>query len=321
MLSLGFQYTMLTVENLAIRSAAERSGAKLSFINDEQELFPLNGGPLTGMGAAGPKDFPEGDKGAAPIFAASTTNRSPSGPSLSDLDVLLARSSSLTRSMYVAYLAEASGVAVVNSYTAQKICGDKALCSTLLSKAKIPTPNVLLAFSPKAALAAVEKMGYPCVIKPPVGSWGRMVCKITDKHAADAVISLKDSLGSYTDKVYYVQQYVDKPARDIRVFVVGGETVYSVYRHASHEDMFVTNLNAGAISEEFQLPADMAEVVSKVSDVLGLGIYGIDIVEEKSGGFSVLEVNHAPEFSKAVKNKIPQVADKIVQFALAQAKS
>ncbi len=314
MVSLGFQYTMLTAENLAIRAAAEASGARISFINDEQEIFPLDGGSLTGMGAAGPKDFPEGDKGAAPVLSA------PAGSSLGDLDILLARSSSMTRSLYGAYLAEAQGVAVVNSYWAQKTCADKALCSTRLSNAGIPTPKVLLAFSPKSALAAVEKMGYPCVIKPPVGSWGRMVCKITDKHAADAVISLKDSLGSYADKVYYVQQYVDKPARDIRVFAVGDEIVYSVYRHANSEDMFVTNLNAGATSEEFSLPSDMKEVVHKVSDALGPGIYGIDIVEEKSGGFSVLEVNHAPEFSKAVKNKIPLVAGKIVQFALSQAK-
>ena len=211
---------MLTPENMALKSAVEASGAELSLIRDEQTAFNLSG-----------------------------------DSTFSSLSVLLARSSSFTRSLYLSQLAESAGVLTINSSKAQSLCGDKALTSAFLLKKGIPTPKVLLAFSPSAALQAVEAIGYPCIIKPPVGSWGRMVCKINDKHAAEAVVSLKDHLGHYTDKVYYVQEYVDKPQRDIRVFVVGDEVVFSIYRKISptSTSSFITNLNHGGTAEEFKL--------------------------------------------------------------------
>jgi [lysine-biosynthesis-protein LysW]--L-2-aminoadipate ligase len=283
--SIGFAYTLLTPENMAIKKAAEEAGVPLVMLNDEQLQHPLQS-PRLAQG----------------------------------FDCLLARSSSFTRSLYLSYLHELHGGLTINSHQAQSICGDKVLCTAVLEKAGIPTPKVTIAFSASAALAAANAIGYPCVIKPPVGSWGRMVCKINDSAAAEAVISLKSHLGHYTDKIYYVQQHIDKPDRDIRVFLVGDEIVYSVYRHASEPAAFLTNLNAGAKPELFTLPVDMAETVQRVGDQLGSGIYGIDLIEDKSGRFYVLEVNHAPEFSKASGPKINEVASKIISFAASKAK-
>ncbi len=287
MAKLGLVCTMLTPENMAIKKAAEAAGAQLSIIRDEQAPFSLHG-----------------------------------EPSLSNLDVILARSSSFTRSLYLSRLAEYAGVPTINSSSAQSLCGDKALTSAFLMQKNIPTPKVLLAFSPSSALQAVEQMGYPCVIKPPVGSWGRMVCKISDKHAAEAVVGLKDSLGHYTDKVYYVQEYVDKPQRDIRVFVVGDEVAFSIYRKISEtsSSSFITNLNHGGAAEEFSMTDEMAELVHRTASCFGAGIYGVDLIEYPDGHAAVLEVNHAPEFSKSAGEKAGQVAEKIVKFALAKAK-
>ena len=106
-------------------------------------------------------------------------------------------------------------------------------------------------------------MGYPCVIKPPVGSWGRMVCKVTDRHSAEAVIGLKGTLGGYADKVYYVQEHIEKPGRDIRVFLIGEEIAFAVSRNAK-EGAFLTNLNAGGSATEFALTGEMEETVHKV---------------------------------------------------------
>ena len=284
-MKIGFAYTMLTPENMAIVKAAHAQGVELAMLNDEKESISLEG-------------LPAGFEQAA---------------------CLLARGSSLTRSLCISHLFELHGVPVVNSHYAQKICGDKVICSAVLAKAGIPTPKVKVAFSEKAALLAVGQMGYPCVIKPPVGSWGRMVCKITDKHAAEAVISLKSTLGGYVDRVYYVQEHVEKPGRDIRVFLVGDEIAFSVCRSAK-EGAFLTNLSAGGTASEFALTADMEEAVHEVGDMLGSGVYGIDLIEDGKGGFFVLEVNHAPEFSKSSGPKINQVAEKIVQFAVSKGK-
>ncbi len=284
-MKIGFAYTMMTPENLAIRAAAASEGVELAMLNDEKEMLSLDALPAA----------------------------------LGDVTCTLDRSSAFSRSLCISYLFELHGMHVVNSHEAQRICGDKVLCSAALAKAGIRTPKVKVAFSSASALDAVEEMGYPCVIKPPVGSWGRMVCKITDRHAAEAVISLKSTLGGYADKVYYVQEYVDKPGRDIRTFLIGDEIAFSVCRKAK-EGAFLTNLNAGGSASEFALGAEMEEAVHKVGDMLGDGIYGIDLIENGKGGFFVLEVNHAPEFSKSAGAKIGKVAKKIVQFAAGKAK-
>ena len=284
---IGLAYTMLTLENAALKSALAASGADVVLINDERELFMLD-------------SLSEAHAG---------------------LGSLLCRSSSLSRSLCFSYLFEQHGVHALNSHASQQICGDKVLCSAKLSKAGIPTPKVALAFSAQSALAAADSMGYPCVIKPPIGSWGRMVCKIPDRECAAAVVSLKSTLGHFTDKIYYVQQYVDKPGRDIRVLLVGDEIALSVCRNAPAPGAFLTNLNAGGTASEFPLPPEMAEAAHKVGDLLGSGIYGIDVIEDKQGGFFVLEVNHSPEFSKSSGAKISCVAQKIAGFAISCAKN
>ena len=288
MVGIGLVCTMLTPENMAIKSAAEASGSELALIRDEQAPFNL---------------------AHEPVF--------------DGLDAMLARSSSFTRSLYLSQLAESAGVPTINSSRAQALCGDKALTSAFLLKKGILTPKVLLAFSPSAAMQAIRSIGYPCIIKPPVGSWGRMVCKINDQDAAEAVISLKDHLGHYTDKVYYVQEYVDKPQRDIRVFVVGGEVVFSIYRKISpnSSSSFITNLNHGGTAEGFKLDDELSELVAKTTSALDAGIYGIDLIEYPDGHAAVLEVNHAPEFSKSAGASTPSVAKRIVQYAISQAKN
>ena len=284
---IGLAYTMLTPENMAIKSALKQAGAEAVLINDERELFMLHGLSEKHLGMAS----------------------------------LLCRSSSLSRSLCFSYLFEQHGVYAINSHASQQVCGDKVLCSAKLSKAGISTPKVALAFSAQSALEAADGMGYPCVIKPPIGSWGRMVCKIPDRECAEAVVSLKSTLGHFSDKIYYVQEYVDKPGRDIRVLLVGDEIALSVCRNAPQPGAFLTNLNAGGTASEFPLPSDMAEAVHKVGDLLGSGIYGIDLIEDKQGGFFVLEVNHSPEFSKSSGAKIGGVAQKIAGFAISCAKN
>jgi [lysine-biosynthesis-protein LysW]--L-2-aminoadipate ligase len=100
----------------------------------------------------------------------------------------------------------------------------------------------LIAFTPESALEAIETLGYPVVLKPAVGSWGRLLAKISDRDAAEALLEHKETLGSYQHAIFYVQEYVDKPSRDIRSFVVGDETICAIYRESSH---WITNTARG----------------------------------------------------------------------------
>lgn len=286
-LEIGLAYTMLTPENAAIKSALASQGVPVVAINDERERFPLS-------------SLPNG---------------------LREISCVVCRSSSLSRSLCLSYVFEKQGVQVLNSHAAQQTCGDKVYCSAALEKAGIPTPKVELAFSAQSALESAEAMGYPCVIKPPIGSWGRMVYKVTDRECAKAVVGLKDALGHFTDKIYYIQEHIDKPGRDIRALLVGDEIALSVCRTAQSPGSFLTNLNSGGKASEFPLPPEMQEAVHKVGEMLGSGIYGIDFIEGASGAFYVLEVNHAPEFSKSAGANIGKVAEKIARFAVSRAKN
>ena len=83
-----------------------------------------------------------------------------------------------------------------------KFAGDKLLTSSLLAKAGVPQPHVLTAFTPEAALEAIDTLGYPVVLKPVVGSWGRLLAKINDRDAAEAVLEHKAFLGSVQHSVF-----------------------------------------------------------------------------------------------------------------------
>ena len=77
------------------------------------------------------------------------------------------------------------------------------------------------------------------VLKPPVGSWGRLLAKINDREAAEAVLEHKEILGSYHHSIFYIQEYVPKPGGDIRAFVVGDRVIGASYRASKH---WITNV-------------------------------------------------------------------------------
>ena len=153
--------------------------------------------------------------------------------------VVLERSLSYGRGLYATQILNSWGIPTVNRAAVAATCGDKLVTSAVLEAAGVPQPNVRIAFTPEAALASIEELGYPVVLKPVVGSWGRLVSKINDREAAEAVLEHREMLGNYQQQIYYIQEYIRKPGRDIRAFVVGDETIaainlYSLVDHVVH---------------------------------------------------------------------------------------
>jgi [lysine-biosynthesis-protein LysW]--L-2-aminoadipate ligase len=209
-----------------------------------------------------------------------------------DLDIVLDRCLATSRSLYVTQFCEAYDVPVVNTPDTAEVCADKVKNSLALTREGIPTPNTDVAFTKDAAMQTIEEFGYPCVLKPVIGSWGRLMAKIDGKSAAEAILEHKATLGHYEHKVFYVQEFVEKPGRDIRVLATDGEPVAAMVRSSDH---WLTNAAQGAETAEFELDEEAKDLVERASDAVGGGLLGVDLMET-GDSYTVHEVNHTVEF-------------------------
>lgn len=208
-------------------------------------------------------------------------------------DLVLNREISATKALYAALSYESAGVTVVNSAAAIETCGDKWRTSLALRAAGVPTPPAALALTAEAAEEAAEEIGYPVVLKPLVGSWGRRVALLPDAAVLRTVLEYSEALPSPLAKLAYLQRYVDKPDRDIRVIVVGGTPIGAMYRTS---DGWRTNVARGATTTSCPLTDDLAKLAATAARETGADLAGVDLVEDADGGLQVLEVNHGVEF-------------------------
>ncbi len=208
------------------------------------------------------------------------------------LDLALDRCLSTSRSLYVTRYMDAYGVPTVNAPETAATCADKVRTSLALAGADVPTPRTEVAFTVESAMESIERFGYPCVLKPVIGSWGRLMAKIDSESAAEAVLEHKATLGHYEHKVFYVQEFVEKPGRDIRVVATDGEPVAAMTRSSDH---WLTNAAQGGSVEEFEVGPAVADLVETASAAVGGGLLGVDLMET-GDGYTVHEVNHTVEF-------------------------
>jgi len=232
----------------------------------------------------------------------------------SQLDVVLERSISYARGLYGTHILNAWGVPTVNMAHVAATCGDKLVSSAALAKANVPQPRIKAAFTPESALAAIEELGYPVVLKPVVGSWGRLLSKINDRDAAEAVLEHKETLGSYQHSIYYIQEYIKKPGRDIRAFVVGDQTVCAIYRSSAH---WITNTARSGQGSVCPVTPELNEICVNAAKAVGGGVLAVDILEDPDRGFLVNEVNHTMEFHALAPVTGVDIAGVIVDYTLA----
>ncbi|AEN04954.1 lysine biosynthesis enzyme LysX [halophilic archaeon DL31] len=229
---------------------------------------------------------------------------------LADCDVVLDRCLATSRSRYATRFLDHYGIPVVNGADTAAVCADKVETSLALQAAGIPTPETTVAFTTDAALEAIEAFGYPCVLKPVVGSWGRLMAKLESRSAAEAVLEHKETLGSYEHSVFYIQQFVEKPGRDVRVLMAGGDTVAAMTRSSDH---WITNAAAGAETEPFELDEQAESLAKQASEAVGGGLLGVDLMET-GDGYTVHEVNHTVEFSALNGAVETDIAGEIVDW-------
>jgi [lysine-biosynthesis-protein LysW]--L-2-aminoadipate ligase len=235
-----------------------------------------------------------------------------------DYDIVLERSIHHSRALYALKALNDAGVPTVNTAYVADICGDKFKTTQALIKAGVPTPRTLMAFTPESALRAIEELGYPVVLKPAIGSWGRLIAKVNDADAAEALLEHKEILGSYHHSIFYIQEYIAKPkARDIRAFVVGDECICAIYRTSKH---WKTNTALGGQASNCPVTPALADICLGAAQAVGGGVVAIDLFEDAEGRLLVNEVNYTMEFRNSIDTTGVNIPGRIVEYTLAAAR-
>lgn len=277
MIQVGFLYTRLRVEEKHLLEELEKHpDVEVVRINDGDSFFDIN-------------QLPE------------------------PVDVLFERSISYSRGLYISRIFEAQGVPVVNPVAVAERCGDKYITSQILASSGIATPRVLMAFDEESALRATEAMGYPCVLKPVIGSWGRLLAKVENREMAEALIEHKATLG-VNHQVFYVQEYINKPGRDIRAFVVGDEAICAIYRSSEN---WITNTARGGVATNCPVTDEIAEICKQAAYAVGGGLLALDLFETENG-LTINEINHTMEFRNSIETTGVNIPQRMIDHVLQQ---
>ncbi len=228
-------------------------------------------------------------------------------------DVVLSRGLSHTRTLHLLYHLHLWGIPAVNPYPVVALCGDKVLTTATLAAAGVPVPRTRIAFSREGALEALEEVGLPAVLKPPLGSWGRLLARVESREGAEALLEHKEVLGGIHHTTHYVQAYVPKPGRDIRAFVVGERVIAAIYRVSEH---WITNTARGGRARACPVTPELEGICLRAARALGGGVLALDLLEDPEAGLLVNEVNHTTEFRNSIAPTGVDIPGAIVDFAL-----
>lgn len=277
--TLGILYSELRADEQALIEAARKAGVEPVLLKAEEAVFDLQDGRVIAPGA---------------------------------VDVVIERTVDHFVALYSLLLFERAGVRTVNTSDVARICGDKLLTTLAFQEAGLPTPRTEIAFSSDTALGAIEELSYPAMLKPLTGDKGALVARLNDFDAAKAVLEHKDRLGQYDHSIYYLQEYLqNRPGRDIRVFVVGGEVVKAVYLIANKATSSA-GLNQTVI--ECPLSQEIIELALAAAGAVGGGVLAVDLIED-GDRLMAIEVDYTIEMSAL--GLAQEIAPRIIEYALA----
>jgi len=272
----GIVASRVRVEEKHLLSAFEKKGVTVELINDDDLIFDIDMKPLP-------------------------------------YDVILERSVSTSRGLYTLRMLEMAGNIVINRWHTANTCADKLLTTVALREAGVPQPRVEVAFTADSALKAMEQLGYPVILKPVVGSWGRLLARINDRDAAEAILEHKEVLGSYQHSIFYIQEMIRKPGRDIRAFVVGDECICAIYRASAH---WITNTARGGQATNCPVTPDLNTICVNAAKAVGGGIVAVDVFEDPDRGFLINEINHTMEFRNSIAPTGVDIPGRVAEYAI-----
>ncbi len=283
---MGLIYDRIRWEEKALIKASKKAGLSLSPIDAKEIYF----------------NIPENPKALKKTFG----------------NLVIQRCVSYFRGLHITAVLENLGLPVINSFQTSLICGNKLFTTLALTKAGLPSPKTTVAFAPETALKVLDMMGYPAVLKPTVGSWGRLVALVRDRESAQALIEAREEIRNALLHVYYLQELVKRPPRDIRVIVIGGETIAASYRYAPPGD-WRTNVARGGASKPCPITPELQELALKAAEAVGGGVLAVDCMEGPEG-FLINEVNSTIEFRGISSTTEVNIAERILDYAVGMVK-
>ncbi|MEQ8674009.1 MAG: lysine biosynthesis protein LysX [Aggregatilineales bacterium] len=239
----------------------------------------------------------------------------PNGVAWSAYDLVMERCVSTSRGLYMLMILNGWGIPTINSYQTAAICSDKLQTSLMLATAGVDQPETRVAFDTDSAMDAIADVQYPAVLKPVTGSWGRLLARVNDRDSAEAILEHRQTLGGYTHHTYYVQEYIEKPGRDIRAFVIGDRTICAIYRSSAH---WVTNTARGGEATNCPVTPELEAICTASANAVGGGILAIDLLEAPDGRLVVNEINHTMEFRNSSTPTGVDIAAEVVRYAMSQ---
>lgn len=288
-MKIGLIYSRVRFEEKLLIEALHKRGLDHELIDDREIVFNLtpNGQPREGK-ITEPGHF-------------------------RDFDVILDRAMEFTRGLYALEILNSWGIKTVNRASVVATCGDKLLTTAALTQHNVPSPVTQIAFTPEAALVAIETMGYPVVLKPVIGSWGRLVAKVNDRESAEALLEHKSVLGHFLHEIFYLQEYINKPGRDIRIIMLGDEIISSIYRASEH---WVTNTARGATAAPCPMDDALDKIAHEASRAVGGGFLAIDVIEDPDRGYLINEINPTPEFRGSETATGADIPNRIIDYLI-----
>lgn len=280
-MKLGMLLSNVRMEEKAILAAAKARGIEVERIFDDEIFFDLER-----------KNFPQ-------------------------VDLVLDRSLAHSRAEYTLRLLQSWGIPTVNSFETTVLCDNKFHTNMAFIEAGVPTLRTLIAYTPASALQAIEQLGYPVVLKPNTGSWGRLLAKVNGRAAAEAILEHKAKLGSYHHSIFYIQEYIEKPGRDIRAFVVGDKVVAASYRNAEH---WITNTARGARSTHCPVTSEIEDLALRAARSVKGEIMGVDLIETDEG-MKVIEINVGAEFHGLRETTDVDIPSEIIDYLVRKVES
>ncbi|HWS20828.1 MAG TPA: lysine biosynthesis protein LysX [Nitrososphaera sp.] len=234
-------------------------------------------------------------------------------------DIILQRSVSYYRGLYLTACLEFLGFKVINRFEVGQTCGNKLITSIKLAENKIPSPKTQFAFSAESGLENIKKTGFPVVLKPIVGSWGRGIYPLRDLETASMIVEMREEDNSPLSRIYYIQEMVDRPPRDIRCIVIDDQAVTAIYRYSSQSE-WRTNVARGGNVELAPITKEIEELALRAAKAVGGGILGVDMMEDKNRGLVVHEVNNTVEFRGAASVSKADIPNAMIDYAVKLAK-